>query len=135
MIDFLDRIEAAEKEIETQKADFDRVTADVGEERAALVQEMDEARKCLAALDEKRAEVEARVAPVLLDKYRRIRSRGLSIAITPVIQAICQGCHMNIPPQMFNELQRFDSLKLCPFCERIIYWKQAESGEAATDSQ
>jgi predicted nucleic acid-binding Zn-ribbon protein len=29
---------------------------------------------------------------------------------------------MNIPPQMYNELHRFDSLKNCPHCQRIIYW-------------
>jgi predicted nucleic acid-binding Zn-ribbon protein len=24
---------------------------------------------------------------------------------------------------MYNELQRGDSLKRCPICDRIIYWK------------
>jgi len=32
---------------------------------------------------------------------------------------------MNIPPQMYNELQRYDSLKLCPFCNRILYWDKS----------
>ncbi len=43
-----------------------------------------------------------------------------------VTDAVCQGCHMNIPPQMYNELQREDSLKMCPSCERIIYWQRID---------
>ena len=46
-------------------------------------------------------------------------------ALAPARNSICMGCHMNIPPQTYNELQRFDSLKLCPFCNRILYWDNA----------
>ncbi|MEE9535799.1 MAG: C4-type zinc ribbon domain-containing protein, partial [Desulfobacterales bacterium] len=35
--------------------------------------------------------------------------------------AVCQGCNVNIPPQLYNELQRFDTLMFCPHCQRIIY--------------
>jgi len=44
------------------------------------------------------------------------------IAIVPVFATVCRGCNVNIPPQMYNELQRVDRLKNCPNCERIIYW-------------
>ncbi|MCD4805390.1 MAG: nucleotide-binding protein, partial [Desulfobacterales bacterium] len=31
------------------------------------------------------------------------------------------------PPQMYNDLQRCDSLKFCPNCQRIIYyWKDTD---------
>jgi hypothetical protein len=49
------------------------------------------------------------------------------MAVAPVQQAICMGCHMNIPAQLFNELQRFDELRFCPHCHRIIYWKAKEN--------
>jgi uncharacterized protein len=32
---------------------------------------------------------------------------------------------MNIPPQMYNELQRSDILMFCPHCQRIVYWREA----------
>jgi predicted nucleic acid-binding Zn-ribbon protein len=48
------------------------------------------------------------------------------IAISQVVNATCSGCNMNIPPQMYNELQKRDSLKFCPNCERIIYWKNGD---------
>jgi predicted nucleic acid-binding Zn-ribbon protein len=40
----------------------------------------------------------------------------------PAVNSICNGCNVNIPPQMYNELQRCKSVKLCPNCQRIIYW-------------
>jgi predicted nucleic acid-binding Zn-ribbon protein len=33
---------------------------------------------------------------------------------------------MNIPPQVYNELQRCDSLKYCPSCFRIIHWQDQD---------
>jgi predicted nucleic acid-binding Zn-ribbon protein len=29
---------------------------------------------------------------------------------------------MNIPPQLFNMIQRGNSIELCGTCNRIIYW-------------
>ena len=54
-------------------------------------------------------------------KYSAIRmKRGL--ALVPVKNGTCQGCNMNIPPQLFNMIQRGDSIELCGNCNRIIYW-------------
>jgi predicted nucleic acid-binding Zn-ribbon protein len=62
----------------------------------------------------------------LLAKFVQIKSQTADgRALAPVKDAICMACHMNIPPQMYNELQRFDSLKLCPFCYRILYWDKS----------
>jgi predicted nucleic acid-binding Zn-ribbon protein len=46
--------------------------------------------------------------------------RGL--AMVPVKNGTCQGCNMNIPPQLFNTLQRGNSIEVCGNCNRIIYW-------------
>jgi len=46
----------------------------------------------------------------------------------------CQGCNMNIPPQLYNQLQRGDTIELCGTCNRIIYWDKLlenPDGEAA----
>ena len=63
----------------------------------------------------------ARVRPDVLKKYSAIRMRR-GLAMAPVKNGTCQGCNMNIPPQVFNQLQRGDSIELCGNCNRIIYW-------------
>jgi predicted nucleic acid-binding Zn-ribbon protein len=37
---------------------------------------------------------------------------------------ICQGCNMNMPPQMFVELKKNAEIIQCLQCERILYWKE-----------
>ncbi|MGH7828550.1 MAG: C4-type zinc ribbon domain-containing protein [Candidatus Binatia bacterium] len=38
---------------------------------------------------------------------------------------MCQGCYMNIPPQLWNEILKNERLNLCPSCHRILYSKSA----------
>jgi uncharacterized protein len=42
----------------------------------------------------------------------------------------CQGCHMHVPPQLFNQIQRNEQLILCPNCQRMLFW-QREGDEAS----
>ena len=77
---------------------------------------------------EKRAVLEKSVPADLLARYERIRKRNNGIGVIPVWKAVCGGCHMNIPPQLYNELQRSDDLLSCPNCNRIMYFQnQGES--------
>ncbi len=77
---------------------------------------------------EKRADLEKSVPADLLARYERIRKRNNGIGVIPVWKAVCSGCHMNIPPQLYNELQRSNDLLSCPNCNRIMYFQnQGES--------
>ncbi len=124
MIEALDRLEDSDREMQEKKTELDRFAAQTREEKAAIEKEIAEARARLEVLEERRKQTVNGLDAALMKTYQRIRDRGVTVAIAPVVRAVCQGCNMNIPPQMFNELQRFDTLKLCPFCERIIYWKE-----------
>ena len=95
-------------------------------EKIIINQEAEEGEKKLARLETDWNEVSSKVDPKLMKKYMMIKEQlGRGIAIVPVKDAVCHGCNMNIPPQVYNELQRFDSLKFCPHCQRIIYWKES----------
>jgi len=52
--------------------------------------------------------------------YEKIRQRKPR-AIVAAIRGICQGCHMMLPPQVYNMLLRNDRLLQCPNCHRIVY--------------
>jgi hypothetical protein len=45
--------------------------------------------------------------------------------VVAVKDAVCQACHMDIPPQWFNQLRKFEELMICPSCHRIIFWGDA----------
>ena len=58
----------------------------------------------------------------LMRAYETLKSRR-GTALAAVRGGACQGCYVNIPPQMFNEVQRNDTLIRCPNCSRFLYWQ------------
>ncbi len=68
-----------------------------------------------------REETAKLLRPDVLRKYGTIRMRR-GMAVVAVKDGTCRGCNMNIPPQLYNVLQKGSSLELCPNCNRIIYW-------------
>jgi uncharacterized protein len=95
------------------RAEFNREEGDSQSQITAL-------ESTLAMERRRRDEVQARVRPEILKRYRQIRlKRGL--AVVAVRAGTCLGCNVNIPPQLFNILLRREALQSCPNCHRIIY--------------
>ncbi len=97
-------------------------------EKKDIHAEVTRAQEQLSAKEKQRAEIAGTVDPELLGRYERLKVRLGGLAVALVENTVCSGCHLNIPPQMYNELQRRDSLKFCPHCDRIIYWKDHNAG-------
>ncbi|MCE5209964.1 MAG: C4-type zinc ribbon domain-containing protein [Deltaproteobacteria bacterium] len=76
--------------------------------------------------EQKRIELQKNIPDDLIARYERIRKRNKGIGVTSVWKAVCNGCHMNIPPQLYNEVQRSEELFSCPNCNRIIYFQDIE---------
>ena len=83
-------------------------------------------------LQKKRGTFTRDVDQDLLKKYLFLQERKDGQAISSVIGAVCQTCHMGIPPQKFNELIKGNSLLTCPHCNRIIYWGEEEFFQEAS---
>jgi len=112
----------------------DRAT-DVQALRDSIEKDGEAARGRMAELqgkiDEQRAErdkLAAGVKPEILKRYGTIRMRR-GLAVVSVRGGTCQGCNMNIPPQLYNVLQRGLSIEICPSCHRIIYWEDLMKGD------
>ncbi len=126
MVGLLNQIEAVETKVAELRAQLQTVVADILKEQDVVNTETQTADKKLEELDAVRKEISSKVDAEVLDLFQKIQSKQTKgIAVVPVQDAVCHGCYVNIPPQMYNELQRCDSLKMCPNCQRIIYWKQA----------
>ncbi len=57
----------------------------------------------------------------LLQRYDMIFSRRNGLAVAEARAGTCQGCRMRLPPQLYNQIQRHDSIHFCPNCQRILY--------------
>ena len=128
MIQFLDRIEEAENLLKSKMTEYSELQTQMHIEKEIIQKETDEGKLLLADLDVQWKTVSSGIDADLLAIYNRVKSnQNNAIGIVAVTDAVCQGCHMNIPPQMYNELQRGGTLKICPSCERIIYWENNEN--------
>lgn len=124
IIEFLDRIEEAENVLKAKTTEFSELETQMKTEKEIIQKEAEEGRHRLGNLDAEWETVSGDIEAEVFATYNHIKeNQANKIGIVAVKDSVCQGCHMNIPPQIYNELQRGDSLKKCPICERIIYWK------------
>jgi uncharacterized protein len=126
MIEFLDLMDTTEKIIATKKDEYINIFERAKSEKENIKERAKIRKKRLAELDVETMEVSKLVAPELLKRYFIIKEQtpgGLAVVL--VKDAVCHGCNVNIPPQLYNELFRCDSLRFCPNCQRIIYIKDS----------
>lgn len=134
IIKLMEKIEGLSKEI-TQ---LSQTVAEKESECAKDEEELLEKRREL----EKQKEIEAaelivvekKVDKQILDKYRFIASKYMD-PLAPIIKGICQGCNMNIPPQMYIELLKGLKFHFCPSCRRFIYASQEKKEEENEGSE
>ncbi|MEF2144547.1 MAG: C4-type zinc ribbon domain-containing protein [Desulfovibrionaceae bacterium] len=101
--------------------------------KATLDERVNKAQKRLDTLDKKRKKA-GKVVPVpILGRYEFIRERLANPVIVPVTEGVCGGCHIMIPPQVYNELQKGMQILSCPNCQRLIYWVEHTPEALATE--
>jgi predicted nucleic acid-binding Zn-ribbon protein len=126
MIDFLNQIDDAEKRTVVMQEELQLQQNDILQEQQVVGIESEAAGKRLKELDQERLKMSGKIDADILKLFQKVQSQQVrGNAVVPVQDAVCHGCYVNIPPQMYNELQRCDKLRMCPNCQRIIYWKQS----------
>jgi uncharacterized protein len=126
-------VDAAKKSIAQHEADLEALRKHVADEEETAKVKMAEIDQQIAQAQTQRGQAAAAVNPQVLKRYSSIKMRR-GLALAPVKNGTCQGCNMNIPPQLFNVLQRGNSIEVCGSCNRIIYWEKLieEDGQPAS---
>jgi uncharacterized protein len=136
LLKLIEALETTRTTLATHEKDVAELRAHVAAEEAVTEARLAEMRGKLDQERTVRDVVAARVRPDILKKYSTIRIRR-GLAVVPVLKGVCQGCHMTIPPQLYNLLQRGTSVETCPNCNRIVYWselmaeKRLDEGESS----
>lgn len=124
-----------EDEVISLLEDIDRIKAECQEQETGLQahcgrfeEEKTQIEGEIASLDAELADIQAqnqelrkKVPPEMLKKYEMIKHLHRGVAVVSVWKEICGGCHMNIPPQQYNEMQRNMEIIHCPNCSRFLY--------------
>lgn len=126
LTELLEKLTEVDGALEELSSEQESLTDILNQEQEAVDKEMKGGEKRLSQLSADRGEVAAAVPAQLFRTYQMVLRATGGSALAAVTASVCKGCNMNIPPQTYNELQRGDAMKLCPHCERILYWKQEE---------
>jgi predicted nucleic acid-binding Zn-ribbon protein len=116
-------VEAKKKLLADRAADVQTLRDSIAKDSEVARGRMAEIEAKIVELRVERDKLAALVKPDVLKRYSTIRMRR-GLAVVSVKDGTCQGCNMNIPPQLYNVLQRGISIEICPSCSRIIYWEE-----------
>ena len=97
----------------------------IGGAMAQLRKSIADAQGQVRALEEQRAKTSSAVDKHLLHRYDAVRKRRMPALVALLAPGTCQGCNMNVPPQLYNVLRSTLGTDVCPSCHRIIYASEA----------
>jgi len=121
LMEKIDAAAAAITEAEKQAGETDAaITAEQKEHEAAVVKIGEE----LKAAEQHRNEMAAHIEPPILSQYRKLLATKAGFAIAEARGESCSGCYMSIPPQVFVNVKKNESIITCPHCGRILYYKE-----------
>jgi hypothetical protein len=125
--DILTIMEEAERLV-SQKAEgetrFSRKAKEVEEGTVVLENQLAACAREIEEHEQLKSTVITQIQTELLDLYHRIKQKRPELTVVAVENSCCMGCHMNIPPQLFNEIKRCQKIITCPHCNRILFWEK-----------
>lgn len=123
----IDEMESLEAEVEQAESELNQFETEVNElagNSDATLQSLHERRQEKEA---ERAELARDIDPAQLAVYDRIMQRYPMDPVVPLSSDHhCQGCYMQVGPQMIVQVARGEELVKCRGCGRILYLTQPE---------
>lgn len=123
LLGLMERVEALAERVAAARASVQEQEARHAEEVTGRRETAQGLRHQVEAERGRREALVNGMNPTLRTKYEQIFERRGGTAVVPVRRGICLGCRMSVPPQMFNELQKFRDIRQCPNCYRILYYR------------
>jgi len=124
VLEDMDRAKAdlAEKQKQTRN-----IKDQVDQDQQDIEAETKKTEETLARLGADRHALMAQLHSDVLEAFVLVKKRvGRGLTIAPVENAVCRGCNVGLPPQLYNEMQRRDKLHHCPNCQRLVYWQSPQ---------
>jgi len=124
-----DKIVSIIESVDTLTAQIDEEKNILKGEKKLVAEETEKVRSTIESINRGKKEKDkvrniqaSNIKGSLLKKYDTLRARRNGLAVINVVDGVCQGCYMALPPQKFNLLLRGDKIFDCPTCQRLIYY-------------
>jgi uncharacterized protein len=125
LIKIMQEIDAVKAQIQTKQSEMAAMQVAWQKNQDELQVEISGIDAAVSEAATRRQSIASQVTGDLISRYELIFSRRGGTAVVEVTGGICQGCYMNLPPQLWNEIIRNEKVHLCPSCQRILFVKPA----------
>jgi len=123
LIQIMEEIDALKAEIASKQEEVAKLQEAWKQKQEAMQSQICGIEETVSEAFTRRQSIAAQIAKDLISRYELIFARRGGMAVVEVAGGICQGCYMNIPPQLWNEIIKSEKVNLCPSCQRIVYYK------------
>jgi len=128
LIRIMQEIDAVKAQIQTKQSEMAAIQDEWHKKQGELQVEISGIDAAVSEAATRRQSIASQVTGDLISRYELIFSRRGGTAVVEVTGGICQGCYMNLPPRLWNEIIRNEKVHLCPSCQRILFVKPPNSG-------
>jgi uncharacterized protein len=117
------QIEELSGELATKKSQGDELAENSAQRIVAKQAEIDKIQSNIDADIVRRESVAKGLPASLVKKFTILREQRRGHALAIARDGYCMGCNMHLPPQLFNNLYKYEELLACPHCQRILILK------------
>jgi predicted nucleic acid-binding Zn-ribbon protein len=118
----LDEIDEAKKNLTKWEKEATAILEKIEAERKVIQGKMTHDDAGWKKQMERREVLAKQIEARLYKLYNTLKEKRRGVGVVNVKNETCQGCFLNIPPQMYIEVQKNNALIQCPNCNRILYW-------------
>lgn len=119
----MDQIEDLKKQISKREKEIALTLEKVEAEKREIQERMNRGEVLWKEKLERKEALSKQVESKLFQLYNTLKEKRQGVGMVSARNETCQGCFVNVPPQLFIEVQKNNSLIRCPNCNRILYWE------------
>lgn len=120
----METLEAARADAVRAKQALDDAVRAAESECAQMDARGVEMQAAIGRTEQARAEAARAVPEVWMTRFERILNNRGDAALVPILNGVCGGCHMTLPPQVTNDAKVSETsgqISVCTFCGRMLY--------------
>ncbi len=118
----MEEIEELKKQLARREKEMATTLEKMEEEKRKIQEKMDQDEIAWKEKSYRKEILSKQVESNLFKLYNMLREKRQGVGMVSVRNETCQGCFVNVPPQMFIEVQKNNAIIRCPNCNRILYW-------------
>jgi len=122
ILQVMDEIDELKKDLSKREKEVGSTLEKIEGERKKLQEKTAQGEKAWSERGERRELLSKQIESKLVKLYSTLKEKRQGVGVVSVKNETCQGCFLNVPPQMFIEVQKNNALVRCPHCNRILYW-------------